>query len=81
MPLLDVNKFIEFAFENIPIPLKMFLSALNKFANGLLTSFSLASSFLSAPSASSPEGFYRLKNAYKLLGFIELESYLGFSLF
>jgi hypothetical protein len=43
VPLLEVKRFNELELEKIPMPLKMFLSALNKLANGLTASFSLVS--------------------------------------
>ena len=43
VPLLEVKRFNELELEKIPMPLKMFLSALNKLANGLTASFSFVS--------------------------------------
>ena len=38
VPLFDVKRFVELLLEKIPIPLKMFLSALKRLAKGLTTS-------------------------------------------
>ena len=57
VPLLEVKRFSELELEKIPIPLKMFLSALNKLANGLTTSFSFVSYLPSGLLFYSPEGF------------------------
>jgi hypothetical protein len=43
VPLLEVKRLRELEFEKIPIPLNMFLSALNKLENGLMASLSFLS--------------------------------------
>jgi hypothetical protein len=58
---LDVNKLVEFALVKIPIPLNMFLSALNKLANGFITGFYFASSLVLSFKLSY-EGFWNKKN-------------------
>jgi hypothetical protein len=42
VPLFEVNRFVDFRFEKMPIPLKMlpsFLSLLKRFAKGLAACF------------------------------------------
>ena len=40
VPLFDVKRLVELLLEKMPIPLKIFLSALKRLAKGLMTSLS-----------------------------------------
>jgi hypothetical protein len=53
VPLFDVKRLVELLLEKMPIPLKMFLSALKRLAKGLTTSLSFSLGGLSC----SEEGF------------------------
>lgn len=67
VPWLEVKILVDFGLEKIPIPLKIFLSALNKLLKGLMASFYSSFFMSSAPFGSSVDGFLIRINYYNLL--------------